>query len=176
MAVTSHDLSRRTQLSNLRNLPVGKVRLYITIGTIILALFALYVVISSAVSWGQVFLDDMRYGNPRTFHIMADVGHGNGTGAPSHLIAMNLDRQVLVFDIPGGDPARMRTLMGPYLFGAGEDLTPVMLKLDDRNGDQHPDLVVNIKDEEIVYLNRDGEFSLLSAGERQQMVEQQNGQ
>jgi len=58
------------------------------------------------------------------------------------------------------------------LFGAGEDLTPVTMRLTDVNGDGGADLIVRVKDEEMVYANRDGAFSLISAEERQRLMQQ----
>ena len=83
---------------------------------------------------------------------------------------MNLNRQVVVIEIPGGDPSKTRTLTGPYLFGADEDKTPVLLRLDDLNRDGAKDLIVNVKNEEIVYLNKDGEFKPITPEERQQLA------
>ncbi len=79
---------------------------------------------------------------------------------------MNLNRRIVVFEIPGGDVSKTRTLTGPYLFGANEDLTPVGLKLAYVNADQNADLVVSVKDEEIIYINENGDFRLINDGER----------
>ncbi len=169
MAVTSRELhaERRVTLS----VPQGNVNSVAYIITGILAILAIYVILSGLVSWGQVLVDDLRYGRPRTFHLTANVGRPEERSAPTHLIAMNLDRQVVILEIPGGDSTKTRSLPGPYLFGSGEDLTPVILRLDDMNGDRIPDLIVRVKDEEMVYANRDGSFSLITAEERQQLIE-----
>lgn len=167
MAVTSREINqRRWQV----RLPFRH-QLYTTTNLVvsILALTALYFLLSHVVTWGQATWDNMRYGLPRTFHLAADVGHSAATGEPSHLIAMNLDRQIVVLDIPGGDTRQVRTLMGPYLFGADEHLTPVTMRLHDFDGNQAPDLVVRVKDEEIIYMNHDGAFVLITPEERQQL-------
>jgi hypothetical protein len=171
MAVTSRDLPkpRRRPIT----VSTGSVNSIAYIITGLLALLAIYVLLSSVISWGQVMVDDMRYGRPRTFHLTANVGRPEEANAPTHLIAMNLDRQIMVLEIPGGDQAQVRTLPGPYLFGAGEDLTPVTMRLSDVNADELPDLLVRVKDEEMVYLNRDGAFQLITAEERQQILLQQ---
>jgi len=142
---------------------------YIVTG--LLALLAIYVLLSSVIGWAGVLYDDVRYGRPRTFHLTANVGRPEEASAPSHLIAMNLDRQVVILEIPGGDATKTRALPGPYLFGAGEDLTPVTMRLADVNGDSANDLVVRVKDEEMVYINRDGGFNLITAEERQQLLQ-----
>ncbi len=173
MAVQSRELrgERRTTL----NLPIRNVGSIAYIVTGLLALLAIYVLLSSVIGAGRVFLDDIKYGRPRTFHLSANVGRPEEANAPTHLIAMNLDRQVVIMEIPGGDATKVRTLPGPYLFGAGEDLTPVTMRLADVNGDNAPDLIVRVKDEEMVYVNRDGSFSLITAEERQRLMQQGAG-
>jgi hypothetical protein len=170
MAVTGRDLhNERRPHVNFRFRNIGSVA-YIITGA--LALVAIYLLLSSVVGWGQVMLDDMRYGRPRTFHLTANIGRPEEANAPTHMIAMNLDRQVVVLEIPGGDSSRTRALPGPYLFGAGEDLTPVTMRLEDVNSDQLADLIVQVKNEEMVYINRDGSFQLITAEERQMLLQQ----
>jgi hypothetical protein len=140
------------------------------LATALLALLAIYAVMGNVVGWGRERLDDIRYGTPRTYHVEAIVGQEDGEGAPSHFIAMNLNRQVVVYQIPGGDASKVRVHTGPYLFGAGEDKTPVLLSFSDVNGDGTKDMIVNVKSEAIVYLNRDGQFQALSAEERMQLT------
>lgn len=168
MAVQSRELhtGRRFRLG----LPAmqGSVVVY-TIAGIIIAL-AVYVLLSHLFSMVRVVADDLQYGRPRTFHLTANVGRPEEVGAMTHLIAMNLDRQVMILELPGGDATKIRVLPGPYLFGAGEDLTPVTMRLADMNGDGASDLIVRVKNEEMVYLNREGSFSLITAGERQQLA------
>ena len=137
--------------------------------TVMLALLAVYAVMGGLAAWGQVKIDDIRYGSPRTFHLDAVVGHNDGSGTPTHLVAMNLNRQVIILEMPGGDASKIRTLTGPYLFGANEDKTPVLLRLEDLNRDGAQDLVVSIKNEEIVYVNREAQFQLMTAEERQKL-------
>src|SRR4051794_9531984 len=64
------------------------------------AVVALYLVVSTVVSWTQLRLDDMQYGNPRTTHLDAIVGNGDSAAAPTHFIAINLNRQVSIIEIP----------------------------------------------------------------------------
>jgi len=146
----------------------GSVVVY-TIAGIIIAL-AVYVLLSHLFSMVRVVADDLQYGRPRTFHLTANVGRPEEVGAMTHLIAMNLDRQVMILELPGGDATKLRVRPGPYLFGGGEDLTPVTMRLADMNGDGASDLIVRVKNEEMVYLNREGGFSLITAEERQQLA------
>jgi len=155
------------------HVPENKVRFFAYITTALLALFAIYVVMGHVVSLGKMRLDDVRYGRPRTFHLTSSIGPTGQADGITHFIAMNLNRQVMVFVIPGDDMSQVRTLKGPYLFGAGEDLTPVTIRMQDFNSDSAPDLVLKVKDEEVVYIYRDGNFSLITMEERQ-MISQQH--
>ena len=137
--------------------------------TLILAAFAIYVVISILLGKASVLLDDLRYGRPRTTQVDAFVGHEETSGQPTHLMAINLNRQVMVIELPGGDAAKARTLSGPYLFGANEDLTPLGLHVQDIDGDGQLDLLLDIRREQLVYLNRDGAFRLPTPEEQVQL-------
>lgn len=141
--------------------------------TALLALLAVYVIMGNVMGWGRSKIDDLRYGATRTYQVDEVVGHDDGAGTPTHFIAMNLNRQVVVIEIPGGDPSKIRTLTGPYLFGADEDQTPVVLRFADLNRDGSKDLIVNVKNEEIVYLNRDAQFLPITPEERMQLQGQQ---
>jgi len=138
--------------------------------TLLLAVLAIYALVGTLVDWGRVQLDDLRYGRPRTTHLDGKVGHEGNTGQPSHFIALNLNGQVVVLELVGGNPSEVRSLPGPYLFGEGSDLTPVGLSLQDVDKDGQPDLVVDVRREQIVYLNRDGSFRLPNADEQQQLT------
>jgi hypothetical protein len=132
-------------------------------------MLAIYVLVSAIVSWGSVRIDDMRYGRPRTTQLSAVVGHEGDTGQATHFIAMNLNRQVVVLELPGGDASQVRSLPGPYLFGAGEDLTPVAMSLQDVDGDGQADLLLDVRSERIVYLNKDGSFRLPTGEEQRKL-------
>ena len=128
--------------------------------TLLLAAAAIYVIVSLLLGKASVLVDDLRYGRPRTTQIDAFVGHEEMNGQPTHLMAINLNRQIMVIELPGGEAAKARTLSGPYLFGANEELTPLQLHLQDLDGDGMPDLLLDIRQEQLVYLNRDGAFRL----------------
>ncbi|MGQ9927888.1 MAG: hypothetical protein ACUVS4_13580 [Chloroflexaceae bacterium] len=173
MAVQSRDLHSEGRFPI--SLPIGNPGAIAYLITGILALLAIYVLLNSVFGVVRTVRDDLAYGRPRTFHLTANVGRPEEVNGPTRLIAMNLDRQVVIVEIAGSDPNRVRTIPGPYLFGAGEDLTPVTMRLDDLNGDAAPDLIVQIKNEELVYLNRGTEFGLISAEERQQILQRAAG-
>jgi len=115
---------------------------------------------SALSSWWGVTQDDWHYGRPRTWQTDAVVGHGDSPRNPSHFIAMNLSGQILVMEVPGGNASKAQVYIGPRLFGAGEDLAPVTLSFEDRNGDGKPDLNIHIQgsDQLIVFLNDGTKF------------------
>jgi len=139
--------------------------LAIAAGVAIFAMVA-YVGLSTTLEWARVKLDDLQYGRPRTVQMDAYVGHNEAEGMPSHFIAMNLNRRVTIVQLPGGDSSKASVILGPYLFGQGEDLTPVQLNAQDLNSDQKPDLVVTVKNEQLLYLNDGAGFRLATAEEQ----------
>lgn len=170
MAVTSRTIhtSRRIWERNQQVRRIAHAVLYG--GALVLGALAVYVLIGALIGRLNIFIDDIRYGYPRTMHVQAFVGHGEEAGRPTHLIAMNLDRQVVVLELPGGDPSRVRTITGPYLFGADEHLTPVVISVSDVDGDSLPDVLLDIRRERIVYLNRDGSFRLPTPEEQARLM------
>ncbi len=131
-----------------------------------IAVLLLYLLTSTVVGWLGTKADDLQYGRPRTFQLDAYVGHDETVSNPSHFIVINLDHQVDIIELPGGDVSKARAISGPYLFGNGENLTPVRLEVRDVNGDNKPDLLVEIKSEQVVYINSGTDFHLMTAAER----------
>jgi hypothetical protein len=113
----------------------------------------LVMTVSAIGSWWHTYQDDLHYGRPRTAQLDAVVGHGDSPANPTHFIFINLNRHVLVVEIPGGDASRTRIFTGPILFGDGQDLTPVTGEVRDVNGDGKPDLILHIQDQQMVLLN-----------------------
>ncbi len=140
--------------------------LYLGVG--MLVMLVVCTGLSFIVPWAHTTLDDLRYGRPRTFQVDAFVGHNEQAGIPTHFIALNLHRQVLIIELPGGDPARARIYSGPVLYGAGGDLVPVTLNFVDVTGDQKPDMIVHLhyqgwfgffdSEQQLVYINENGGF------------------
>ncbi len=167
MAVTSKNLRSTQRARVVAARPAAPpLRMAASIATMVLVALAVAAVINLVAGHTRIALDDLRYGRPRTTHIDGFVGHGEAGGQATHLMAVNLNRQVVVVELPGGDASQARTIVGPYLFGAQEDLTPVLLELRDMDGDAQADLVVEVRQEQIVYLNREGAFRLPTADER----------
>ncbi len=158
----------------------GRVRghplLYLGIGMI--AMLALWTLLTIAVSWWNTTWDDIHYGRPRTFQTDAVVGHNDSQANPSHFIAINLNARIEIIEFPGGDASRARIYLGPQLYGAGSDLVPVTLSFVDVNGNHLPDMIVPFQNTHIVFINDQGGFrparpDELHAGER---YLQQHGQ
>jgi len=129
-----------------------------------IAMLALWVLGTRLVNWWNVTQDDWHYGRPRTFQIDVRVGHSDDT-TPSHFIAVNLNRHIIIIEFPGGDPTRAKDYIGPTLFGDGQDFTPVTLSFKDVNGDGKPDLLVHIQDQTLVFLNDGSQFRPPKPGE-----------
>jgi hypothetical protein len=117
-----------------------------------------WLALSAAGSWWQTVQNDWRYGRPRTFQIDQIVGHHDSSQHPSHFIAMNLNRHILVIEIPGGDVSKSVMFSGPTLLGPGQDLVPVTLSFQDINHDGRPDMIVDVQGSQFVYLNGNATF------------------
>jgi hypothetical protein len=173
MAVTGKEINAERGRKEAASLPKSVAPAAYAL-TALLAALAIYLLVGALIDWAQVKIDDVRYGRPRSMHVSGMVGHNEDvTGQPSHFIAMNLNRQVVVLELPGGDASQVRSLPGPYLFGAGEDLTPVIITLHDVDGDGYNDLVIDVRSEQVIYLNRDGAFRLPTPAEQQQFAQAQ---
>jgi len=117
-------------------------------------------------NWWQTTQDDWRYGYPRTFQSDAVVGHNHDSPAhPGHFLAINLNRHILVIQLPAGAATKARIYSGPVLLGQGQELTPVTLSFQDVNGDGKPDLLVWVADTHVVFLNDGGGFRPARPGE-----------
>lgn len=138
------------------------------VGLALLAMIVGYLGLGAFGTWWTTHQNDATYGRPRTFQADAVVGHGDSQAHPSHFIALNLKRHVIVIEIPGGDVSRSVIYSGPVLLGDGQDLTPVTLSFSDVNGDGRPDMELHILNQTIVFLNTGVKFvpptSLASRG------------
>ncbi len=140
--------------------------LYLGIG--MLAMLVLWTVLSGVFGWFTTTLDDMRYGRPRTFQTDQWVGHNEQGGTPSHFIAINLNRHIEIIELPGGDAAHAKIYLGPQLYGANDDLTPVTLIFADVLNHHKLDMIVNFQGSRIVFVNDQGSFRPLRPSEQAQ--------
>ncbi len=138
--------------------------LYLGVGMI--AMLLLWTLLSSVFGWFTTVIDDMRYGRPRTYQTDVFVGHSEQNGTPSHFLALNLNRRIEIIELPGGDATHAKIYLGPQLYGANDDLTPVTLGFVDVNGDHKPDMIVNFQASRIVFINDQGGFRPLQPVER----------
>lgn len=123
----------------------------------------LFLLGSSLLAWGVQFYNGIRYGYPRTYQVDAVVGHGDSQQHPSHFIAINLNRQAVVVEFMGGDPAKTVTYVAPvYIAGDNGNLAPVTLEFRDVNGDGKPDMIIHIhlanQDQVSVFINDGTKF------------------
>jgi hypothetical protein len=135
---------------------------YVGLGMI--AAIVLWLLGSSVVAWGQNVYNNWHYGYPRTFQTDTVVGHNNDSKAhPSHFIAMNLNRQIVVIEFPAGDPSKAVSYVAPiYISGNGGDLAPVTLEFRDVNGDGKPDMIIHVwlpgQNQVFVFINNGKSF------------------
>jgi hypothetical protein len=138
---------------------------FIYLGLGMVVTLALWLLVTTAISWTTTMLDDLHYGRPRTFQTDAWVGHNEQTGQPSHFIAINLRRHIQIIEFPGGDATHARIYSGPQLYGANDDLTVVTLTFVDVNGDHQPDMIINFQNSRSIFINDKGGFRPLLPGE-----------
>ena len=122
---------------------------------------ALVIGLHNVGNWLQGVQDRWMYGYPRTYQVDAVVGHNHDSQAhPSHFLAVNVRGQVEVFELPAGDPTRVRVFLGPILSGAGADQVVVTISFTDLDHDGTPDMVLRYGDSAEVFYNHDGTFQV----------------
>lgn len=150
------DVRRTSGLLTLNRRPRFHWLVFVGLGIFIMILG--WFVVNAVGNWWQVTQDDMRYGRPRTFQMDYVVGHNDSPANPSHFIAINLNRHIMIIEIPGGNAAKSRIYTGPILIGPGQDLTPATLQFQDVNGDGKVDMIVVVQGSRFVFLNENGIF------------------
>ena len=136
-----------------------------------LALFVMVVgwfLLNVVTTWWTTWQDDLHYGRPRTYQTDTVVGHNHDSkDHPSHFIAVNLRKQIVVYEIPAGDAPKTKVYNGPTLMGDGAELTPVTLRFVDVTGDGHIDLVIDAGSGSAVFVNDPAhdQFRPLQAGD-----------
>ncbi len=122
---------------------------------------ALVIGLYSVGSWWQGVQDRWTYGYPRTYQTDAVVGHNHDSRAhPSHFVALNVRGQVEVFELPAGDPTKVRVFLGSLLSGAGADQVVITISFADIDHDGTPDLILHYGDSAEVLYNKGGTFQL----------------
>ena len=129
-----------------------------------LAMAALVAGLNSLGSWWQHVQDDWTYGMPRTYQTDAAVGHNHDSPShPSHFLAVNLRGQVEVFELPAGDPTKVRVFLGPLISGNGAGQVVVTISFTDLDHDGTPDLIIHYGDSAEVLDNKGGTFQVPGA-------------
>ena len=124
-----------------------------------IAALALWVVASSLLAWGMNKYNDIVYGNPRLYQTDAVVGHNDSPAHPSHFIVLNLHGQVIVIELPAGDPTKSIDYIGPDLIAPGNDRIPVTLSFGAINKDGKMDMIIHIQDKEVDFCNNGTKFT-----------------
>ncbi len=118
-----------------------------------LVAIALLIGLSLISGWWQRFQDDLHYGNPRTSHLDAVVGHSDSPSNPTHFIFINLHGHIEIIEIPGGDTSHTRIFNGPTLYGPGQDLTPVTGEPVTDKSTGKVDILVHVGNQEFLMTN-----------------------
>ena len=169
MAVVSRPIKHSRRATLLRGARQVLASWWLSVLAYVLLLVLGYLLLTPAFTWSQRQLDDIRYGFPRTTQFTAFVGHNEHNGDPTQFIALNLNGQISILELPGGDTTQTRALEGPYLVGADGPYAVPHLAIRDVNGDGATDLLLQIRQEVIVYINEDGHFRLMTPFERSQL-------
>ena len=130
--------------------------LYVGVGMI--AALALWVVFSSLLAWGVSKYNDITYGYPRYYQTDAVVGHSDSAAHPSHFVALNLHGQVIVIELPGGNPTKSFDYIGPSMIAKGDDLIPITLSFSDVHHNGKPEMVIHIQDQKFIFCNDGTKF------------------
>lgn len=123
-----------------------------------IVMLLLWASLSVLSSWWTLHQEDTTYEYPRIYQADEVVGHADSTDHPTHFIFLNLNRHVIIIELPGGDTSHARIYSGPTLYGDGQEFTPVTAEFKDVNGDGRVDMIVHIQDQRIIYLNDGTQF------------------
>jgi len=139
--------------------PRSRVHWLVVVGVALLIMGCGYWLLTIVANWWAVTQDNWHYGYPRTYQCDAVVGHNHDSATnPTHFIALNLNGQVEIIEIPAGDASKAKIYVGPSLVGTNANLAPVTLSFADVNGDGRLDLLIHVQGGQFVYLNTGSEF------------------
>lgn len=130
--------------------------LYVGVGMV--AAVALWVSFSAILAWGTGKYNDIVYGYPRFYQTDAVVGHNDSPAHPSHFIALNLHGQVIVIELPAGNPTKSYEYIGPNLIANGDDQIPITLSFSDVNHDGKPEMIIHIENNNVKFCNDGTKF------------------
>ena len=130
---------------------------YVGVGMI--AALALWVSLSAILAWGTTQYNNIVYGYPRFYQTDAVVGHSDSPAHPSHFIAQNLHGQVIVIELPAGNPAKSYEYVGPDLIANGDDQIPITLSFSDVKHNGKPEMIIHIENREVIFCNDGTKFA-----------------
>lgn len=136
------------------------------------AMLVLWVLGSTALSWGIARYNDFKYGYPRTYQTDAVVGHGDSPQHQSHFIAINYNHQAVVMEMMGGEtgPGKSVSYVVNLMSSDNIDLAPVTVDFKDVNGDRKPDMIVHVhlsnQDQVSVFINDGKKFRPTNANDK----------
>lgn len=136
--------NRRLVIHN-EPLPARKVHWLVYVGIAIFVMVMGYFLVTMLGVWWQNKQDDWAYGMPRTYQTDANVGHGTSQQPMSHFVAVNLDGEIKVIELPGDDSSKAK-IYDITTLPAGSGAVPVTLKFQDMNADGKPDMLITIGD------------------------------
>jgi hypothetical protein len=143
-----------------RNEEQKNIHWLVYVGVGMIAALALWVAASTLLAWGTEKYNDIMYGNPRTYQTDYVVGHNHDSlEHPSHFVALNLRGQVIIVELPAGDPTKSIDYIGPALIAAGDEKIPITLSFSNVNNDNKVDMIVHIQDKEIHFCNNGTKFT-----------------
>jgi hypothetical protein len=118
----------------------------VILGIAIFVMIVGWVAFTALGTWIQQKQDDWTYGqSPRTYQTSAVVGHSDSSTSPSHFIALNLNGQIIIIELPGGNAAKARSYTITTVQG-NEGNPPVKVSFQDLNADGKLDMIVTIGD------------------------------
>ncbi|HSW88156.1 MAG TPA: hypothetical protein VLG12_03260 [Candidatus Saccharimonadales bacterium] len=134
-----------------------------------MVIFLLLIVVGNLVMpWIQTTWDDFHYGRPRTTQYNVVVGHNDDppNNYPSHFVAINLNRQIIIIEYPGGKAKDAKSYQGPLMLGPGQDLATPFLSFADLDGDHRIDMTVKVQEGRAFFINQGDSFRPLRTGEK----------
>ncbi len=75
------------------------------------------------------------------------------------VIALNLHGQVIIIELPAGDPTKSIDYIGPDLIASGDDQIPITLTFGEVNNDGKKDMIIHIQDKEVDFCNNGTKFT-----------------
>ncbi|GHO85411.1 FG-GAP repeat domain-containing protein [Dictyobacter formicarum] len=152
--------------------PSRRVHWLLPAGVGMVAMLVLWVLGSTALSWGIARYNDFKYGYPRTYQTDAVVGHNDSPTHKSHFIAINYNHQAVVMEMMGGDtgPGKSISYVVNLMSSDSVDLAPVTVDFKDLNGDGKPDMIVHVhlsnQDQVSVFINDGKKFRPTNANDK----------